>query len=507
MASHVRYTSVNGDALASATTYSLILGLIPVLLLVATVLSWADPGTVADAADTAARRVFPTEVTEVVTAAAGDLDRRLTWVAVAIIGWLSVRSVRALRTGCRAVCGQRSGSGNPISDNLRDVGLAIVLFGCAAVGVVIVAEVPSTVAARVLGVPVLFATLLIAMRILPWPDTDRPTLRRTASAAAAATVAITALGTVGGLYLHATMSGRDAVFGVAATLVATSLWIALSVRAVLRALSVAAVLEAWHRPAPADDRALWVIVPAYQEASGIGATLDALARQSDLEFALVVGDNGSTDRTPDVVREFGRTAPFPVHLVVDDERGVGCAVDAAARFAIAHGAELLARTDADARPRPGWVAGIRDRFARGADVVCGASIPRRDEDPSVVERWLLPAVQRILAVYGRHRGPHRGPEFLAPYVLTHGHSFAITSAVYEQAGGAVRRPLEAGPEDVHLLNRARQITPNVVRAEEVVVENSLRRLREWGMRRTLLWYWDRRYTPPTADQVHVRIPR
>lgn len=506
MASHRQYTRANGDALAGSATYSLLVGLVPVLLLVGTVLGWAGTGssTVADGVRRAADRTLPTEVAQVVTTAAADLDRSLTWVSAAIVLWLSVRSVRALRTAFRAVCGQDNGSGNPVLDNLRDVWLAAALYAAATVSVVVVASLPSRLAAEVAGALLLVCLVGGLMWLLPWPDERRPSPARTAWAAGAASGVVLLLGTIGGTYLERTMPGRTAVFGVVAVLVATALWVALSVRAVLRALSVAAVVEEWSRPAPPDDRLLWVVVPAYQEAAGIGATLAALAAQDDTAFELVVADNASTDATVAVVEAFAATAPFPVHVVVETERGVGCAVDAGVRFAIDAGARLVARTDADALPRPDWVRRIRDRFARGAEVVAGASVPRRDEHPTPAERWVLPSVQRLLAVYGRYRGAHRSPDDLAPYVLTHGHSFAITADVYERAGGATREPLEAGSEDVELLNRARRVTPHVVRAEEVVVENSLRRLREWGVHKTLLWYWDRRWTPPTPDEVHVR---
>ena len=38
-----------------------------------------------------------------------------------------------------------------------------------------------------------------------------------------------------------------------------------------------------------------VVVPFFNEAHGMRATLDALAAQSDLAFTLVLVDNGSTD--------------------------------------------------------------------------------------------------------------------------------------------------------------------------------------------------------------------
>jgi len=58
--------------------------------------------------------------------------------------------------------------------------------------------------------------------------------------------------------------------------------------------------------------------------------------------------------------------------------------------------------------------------------------------------------------------------------------------------------------DLTLLNRAREHSDRIVRAEDLVVENSLRRLRAWGARKTILWYWDRRYRPADDAEVHVR---
>lgn len=504
MASHRRYTSANGDALASAVTYSVLIGMAPAVLLAGVLVGWAGPsrGVVADLVTEAADRAFPDVVADLVDLAA-RAPRGLTWVAAAMVVWASVRTIRTLRTSFRAVCGQSAGSGNPIADNLRDGWLAATLYLAAASAVVAVAAGP-TQSARWVGLVALWLLVALAMWLLPWPDRGRPAPRYVWSGALVAALLIALLGTVWETYLDHTMAGRERVYGAVAAVVATAVWVALSVRAALRALSLASVLTEWHDEPPADDRPLWVVVPAYHEAAGIAATLAALAAQRDRDFRLVVVDNGSTDGTAAVVRRFAGTAPFPVHVVDEPERGVGCAVDAGMRFAIAHGAELLARTDADALPRPDWTSRIRRRFAYGAEVICGASTPRRDEHPSLTERWVLPAVQRALAIYGRYRGAHRGPELKAPYVLCHGHNLALTAAVYVASGGAVRRRLDAGPEDVELLNRARRHTTAVVRAEDVVVEASLRRLRQWGVRNTFYWYWDRRFRPATEEEVHVR---
>ncbi|MFF7357130.1 MULTISPECIES: glycosyltransferase family 2 protein [Streptomyces] len=249
---------------------------------------------------------------------------------------------------------------------------------------------------------------------------------------------------------------------------------------------------------------LWVVVPAYDEEAGIGATLAALAAQTDTGFCLVVVDNASTDGTAEVVRRFAATAPFPVHLVREEEPGTGAAADTGFRYAIGRGAALLARTDADCLPAVDWIAAVRTEFGRGAELACGRSVPRRDEHPSLAERYLLPAVIRATALYGRFREEHRHPRYRAPYVLCHGHNLAVTAALYLRCGGAPRTPLEGPPEDVVLLNRARLSSERIVRAERMVVHTSLRRLRAWGARRTLLWCWDRRYRPADPREVHVR---
>jgi glycosyltransferase involved in cell wall biosynthesis len=247
-------------------------------------------------------------------------------------------------------------------------------------------------------------------------------------------------------------------------------------------------------------RELTVVVPAYNEEKWISGALRALGEQTDTGFTLVVVDNGSTDDTPGVVRAFARDTPLDVRLVDEPEPGAGTAADTGFRYAIAHGARLLARTDADCRPARDWVATARAQLAGGAELVCGRSVLRRDEHPSLLEH-AYPAAVRLAALYGRWRRAHRSSAYRTRYVLIHGHNLALTADLYQRCGGTPREELAAGAEDVTLLNRARLHTGRIVRAEHLVVESSLRRLRAWGLRRTLLWHWDRRYRPAS---VHIR---
>jgi glycosyltransferase involved in cell wall biosynthesis len=243
-------------------------------------------------------------------------------------------------------------------------------------------------------------------------------------------------------------------------------------------------------------RDLAVIVPAYNEAALLPGLLAALGAQSDRDFTLVVVDNGSTDRTAALAAAFAGD----VVVLPEPEPGAGTAADTGFRHAIDGGATRLLRTDADCLPARDWVATGR-ALLDSVDLACGRSVPRRDERPSLVERHVYPAVVRLASRYGRWR--HRSPAYRCPFVLIHGHNLAITAELYRRCGGTPREALGDGAEDVTLLNRARRHSDRIVRTEHLVVESSLRRLRAWGARRTLLWHWDRRYRPAPAA-VHVR---
>ncbi|WP_250033470.1 glycosyltransferase [Paractinoplanes maris] len=238
---------------------------------------------------------------------------------------------------------------------------------------------------------------------------------------------------------------------------------------------------------------LWVIVPAYNEAARIGATLAALAAQTDTDFTLLVVDNGSTDTTGEVVRRF--RAPFPVHLLVEREKGVGCAVDTGFRHAIAAGAVHLARTDADCLPAPGWVAAARAALRRSDGLACGRITARRDEH-GPFGRAFFRLLVVLAASFGRLRPAHAGGGYQAPYRMHAGNNMAITAALYEACGGMPRRP---SPTDRTFLNRVRRTTPAIVHSRHMVVANSTRRIKAYGVVGTAKWYLDKGSGTRTAD--------
>jgi glycosyltransferase involved in cell wall biosynthesis len=248
---------------------------------------------------------------------------------------------------------------------------------------------------------------------------------------------------------------------------------------------------------------LWIVVPLFNEAAGIGPTLAALAAQRDRNFTLLLVDNGSTDGSADVVRRVLSTSSIRSwQLIHEPQKGTGAAADTGFRYAIGAGATHIGRTDADCLPDLGWITAIRAGFASGAELIAGEIGPRRDEGPlRFGETTLLRLVVAGAAWFGRVRPGNRDPRYLTGYVMAPGNNLAITADLYVRCGGFPRTSIEEAHEDRALVNAARFITPNIAHRNDMRVLNSLRRLRRWGLRRTLLWYWDHRWLP---DEVDIR---
>ncbi len=123
-----------------------------------------------------------------------------------------------------------------------------------------------------------------------------------------------------------------------------------------------------------------VVVPVRNAAATVGRCLDALAAQvGHGDTDVVIVDNGSTDATRDVVRAHRGD----VRLVIEPTVGSYAARNAG--VAAARG-DLIAFTDADCVPDPGWVA-AGARAAEGADLVAGGIRMTRSPHPGVAERY------------------------------------------------------------------------------------------------------------------------
>jgi glycosyltransferase involved in cell wall biosynthesis len=113
--------------------------------------------------------------------------------------------------------------------------------------------------------------------------------------------------------------------------------------------------------------ALTVIIPCLNEEAWIAGQLEALLRQQwPKPWELIVSDNGSTDRTLDVVRRYEGRLPLRI-VDAPDVRGPAHARNVAARAALA---PAIAFCDADDEVGEGWLAAVGDALERHELVAC-----------------------------------------------------------------------------------------------------------------------------------------
>lgn len=240
----------------------------------------------------------------------------------------------------------------------------------------------------------------------------------------------------------------------------------------------------------------WVVVPAFDEARAILATLGAIEAQTFRPLVVCVVDNGSRDGTTDVVRTWAasvaagrgasRGAVLGVRLVHEPEKGTGAAADTGMRLAIAAGATLLLRTDADSLPRSDWAARMVARLERDAELVAGRVVDREDEALGTGVRvllGLLAAASGVLSV-----PKNRGPEYRTRFRMLIGSNVGIRADTYERAGGFPRSRIDEVHDDRALMNRTRRITDRIVSDHRAVVGTSARRYRDYGLRGVIDWY-------------------
>jgi GT2 family glycosyltransferase len=107
-----------------------------------------------------------------------------------------------------------------------------------------------------------------------------------------------------------------------------------------------------------------VLVPSFRRPDALRRCLAALAAQTRAPDEIVIGaraDDADTIAAAETVRLAGQ----PVRIATTPARGVVAAMQAALD---ASTGDIIALTDDDARPHPGWIAGLLAQFARASDV-------------------------------------------------------------------------------------------------------------------------------------------
>ena len=138
-----------------------------------------------------------------------------------------------------------------------------------------------------------------------------------------------------------------------------------------------------------------IIIPAYNEERRLPTTLasilDYCRTRAETSFEVIVVDDGSTDGTSEVVREFEAASPEVKLLVYGSNRGKGYAV----RFGVMNArGRLLLYNDADGATPIEEIARLEHAIARGADIAIG-SRAMFSKDTTVETVWYRKYTGRV----------------------------------------------------------------------------------------------------------------
>lgn len=135
----------------------------------------------------------------------------------------------------------------------------------------------------------------------------------------------------------------------------------------------------------ADPAAIWVVIPAYNEARRLDGVLKALAQR---RVTVVVVDDGSRDNTSAVA--LAQEGVWVLRHVVN--LGQGAALQTGIDFALYHGAEVIVTFDADGQHDAADLDRLIEPILRGqADVALGSRFLGRAEGIPWTRRLLLKA--------------------------------------------------------------------------------------------------------------------
>jgi len=126
---------------------------------------------------------------------------------------------------------------------------------------------------------------------------------------------------------------------------------------------------------------LWVVVPALDEAENLPIVVPSIVAELallDVEGHVLVVDDGSTDKTREVVADLAERHPEVSLISMGRNQGKAPALRRGFEQALAEGADVVAMMDADGQDDPSELSLLLARLADGADLVTGARTIRQD---------------------------------------------------------------------------------------------------------------------------------
>src|SRR5580693_201450 len=170
-----------------------------------------------------------------------------------------------------------------------------------------------------------------------------------------------------------------------------------------------------------------VIVPARNEEACLGACLQSLANQAGVSFEIIVVDDGSTDRTAEIVRSFHGVRVVSPGPLPPGWTGKNNALVAGAKDARG---EWLLFTDADTVHRAGSLArSMAEVRERGVALL---SYSPEQEVHGIWEKSVMPVIFAELASTYR---PSQVSDLASPAAAANGQYILVSREAYEAVGG------------------------------------------------------------------------
>jgi glycosyltransferase involved in cell wall biosynthesis len=230
------------------------------------------------------------------------------------------------------------------------------------------------------------------------------------------------------------------------------------------------------------EKSVSVVIPAFNEEKLIHSTLMALYDQHGInEFETIVVDNGSLDATREKIEQFRQEYDdFPLTVIEEPTKGTGAAARSGFEYAINRlGSSIIARTDADCVPVPGWLAaGVKHVTKPGKVVASGPIGVRQDDEfykPLDTLMWPISCGLGRIAYTLVQRDP-------TVFVYPPGGNTIIDAAAYEQVGGYPPSSIDDQCEDADLARRLRTEfgLRSFAWSRDIKVKTSMRRRRAIG---------------------------
>lgn len=163
-----------------------------------------------------------------------------------------------------------------------------------------------------------------------------------------------------------------------------------------------------------------VVIPAFNEEKSLGKCLDAFQNQTTKEnFEIIVVDNGSTDKTLQVLESYKNKLPLKVYFESKKGRGTARYIG----FKNAKG-EIVLSADSDCVVPHDWIEKMTKTLRKKDAVAVTGTLIVKDIDPIrnlVINKFYVPLITLYKLIYGHY--------WLA------GFSFAIYKNIYEKSGG------------------------------------------------------------------------